>query len=105
MYGGTQQLPAKRPGESAPVTFDFTSSLAATETISSQSVTVSVYSGVDANPSAMLSGVASASGKLVSQQITSGNSGVIYQLQCTITTSLAKILQQSGYLAVVPALT
>lgn len=105
MYGGTQQLPSKRPGESAPVTFDFTGSLVNSETISSQSVVVSVYSGVDANPAGMLSGAATASGKIVSQQITSGVSGVIYQLQCTITTSLSKILQQSSYLAVVPALT
>lgn len=104
-FGGTQPLPVKRPGETGPAVFDFTSSMAASETISTQSVAASVYSGVDANPSAIISGAASASGKLVSQSITGGVSGVIYQLVCTITTSLSKTLQQSSYFAVVPPLT
>lgn len=104
--GGIQsQTPPKRVGETAPVTFDFTSSLALAETISTQVVAATVYSGTDANPSAIISGAASASGKIVSQNITAGISGVIYQLLCTITTSLGKTLQQASYLAVVPNLT
>lgn len=106
MFGGQQPIPvSKKVGETAPVQFDFTSSLGATETISTQSVAASVYSGTDANPSAIISGAASASGKVVSQNITAGVSGVIYQLLCTITTSLGKTVQQSSYLSVVPALT
>lgn len=94
----------KKVGETAPTTFDFTSQLGATETISTQVVAATVYSGVDANPSAIISGAATASGKIVSQVLTAGVSGVIYQLLCTITTSLGKTLQQASYLAVVPAL-
>lgn len=103
-FGGTQPQGTKRTGETAPVTFDFTAQLGAAETISTQTVTASIYSGVDANPSAIISGAASASGKIVSQSITAGVSGVVYQLVCAITTSLGKTLQQSSYLAVVPSL-
>lgn len=104
-FGGTQGQQVKRAGETAPVTFDFTSAMGAAETISTQSVVATVYSGVDATPSAIINGAATASGKVVSQSITAGVSGVVYQLVCTITTSLSKTLQQSSYLAVVPALT
>lgn len=103
-FGGTQPLPLKKVGETAPVVFDFTAALATTETISTQSVAAVVYSGVDANPSAVISGAATANLKLVSQSVTGGVSGVIYQLTCTITTSLGKTLQQSAYFAVVPNL-
>lgn len=103
-FGGTQAQPVKKAGEVGPVTFDFTSSMAVTETISTQSVAATVYSGVDANPSAIISGAATASLKVVSQTLTGGVSGVIYQLLCTITTSLGKTLQQSSYLTVVPTL-
>lgn len=104
-FGGLQPQAVKRAGETAPVPFDFTAQLGAAETISTQVVAATVYSGTDANPSAIVSGAASASGKIVSQAITAGVSGVIYQLVCTITTSLSKTLQQSSYLAVVPPLT
>jgi hypothetical protein len=104
MFGGLQPQDVKRPGETAPVTFDFTAQLGASETIATQAVVASVYSGVDANPSAIVSGAATASGKIVSQAITAGVSGVIYQLVCTITTSASKTLQKSSYLAVVPPL-
>lgn len=103
-FGGSQVQPGKKTGETGPVSFDFTSSLGVTETISTQVVAASVYSGVDANPSAIISGAATASGKIVSQTLTAGVSGVIYQLLCTITTSLGKTLQQSSYLSVTPAL-
>lgn len=104
-FAGQQtQSTSKKVGETAPVVFDFTASMGPTETISTQSVAASVYSGVDAVPAAIVSGSATATGKTVSQSITAGVSGCIYQLLCTITTSLGKTLQQSSYLAVVPAL-
>lgn len=104
-FAGQQPIyNSKKVGEIAPTTFDFTASMAVSETISTQSVAASVYSGTDANPSAIISGAASASGKIVSQTLTGGVSGVIYQLLCTITTSLGKTLQMSSYLSVVPAL-
>lgn len=104
-FAGQQVLSVpKKVGETANVTFNFQSSLAGGETISTQSVAASVYSGVDASPSAIISGSATASGAVVTQKITAGVSGVIYQLLCTVTTSLSQTLQQSSYLAVVPAL-
>lgn len=104
MFGGIQPQGVKRPTELGPITFDFSGSLASTETISTQVVAASVYSGVDANPSAILSGAASASGKIVTQKITVSVSGVLYQLVCTITTSAGNTYTQQSYLATVPAL-
>lgn len=96
------ELPNKLAGETKTVTFDFTSLLGASETISTQSCTATVYSGTDATPSAIISGSASASGAVVSQKITAGTVGVIYYIVCTITTSLSQTLELSGFLAVLP---
>lgn len=97
-------LPAKLLGETRTVTFNFTSLLAPTETISTQTVTATTYSGTDTSPSSIISGSASASGMVVSQKVTAGTLGVIYELLCTITTSLSQTLQLAGNLAVVPDL-
>lgn len=102
---GRADLPSKRAGSTKTYTFDFTSDLAIGETISTQVVAASVYSGTDATPSAIISGVASASGTTVTQKITAGVVGVIYELLCTITTSAGQTLTQPGYLAVLPDLT
>lgn len=98
-------LAPKRSGEVKTVTFDFTSDLAAAETISTQGVVAAVYSGVDASPSSIISGSASASGAQVAQKITGGVIGVTYYLTCTITTSAGQTLVQTGFLAVVPDVT
>ena len=82
--------------------FDFASDLAVGETISTQTVTATVYSGTDANPAAIISGGASASGTKVTQTITGGFTGVIYVLTCTITTSLSQTLKLVGYLLILP---
>ena len=97
------QLPSKYSGETLTVTFDFTSSLASGESISTQSVSASVYSGTDAAPSSIISGSASASGAVVSQKVTGGVSGVLYELDCAITTSAGQTLHQFGLLAVIPS--
>lgn len=99
---GRADLPSKLAGETKVFTFDFSSSLSTGETISTQVVTASVYSGSDAAPSSLISGLATASGAVVSQKITGGTLGVIYELLCTITTSLGQTLLLSGYTAVVP---
>lgn len=98
------ELPPKSVGETRTYQFDFESSLAFGETISSQVVTATVYSGEDATPSAIVDGAATASGSVVSQSITDGEEGVIYDLTCTVETSLSQTLQLSGYLAIVPSL-
>ena len=84
--------------------FDFTSQLAVGETLVTPTVTVTVYSGVDASPLSMLSGSATVSGKQIRQLFTGGTAGVIYDLRCGVTTSAGQTLEQTAYLAVVPNL-
>ena len=91
-------------GETKTLSFDFTSSLGIGETISTQVVSATTYSGTDASPSSIISGVASASGAVVSQKIAGGVLGVTYELLCAITTSTGQTLQQAGFLAVAPDL-
>lgn len=91
-------------GETRSYAFDFTSALGTTETISTKILTAAVYSGTDANPSAIISGSASSSGSIVTQKVTAGTSGVIYALTCTVTTSLGQTLVLMAFLAVVPDL-
>lgn len=96
------ELPPKLLGETKTYYFDFAGLLASGETISSAAVTATVYSGTDANPSAIISGADSTSGSIVSQNITAGTLGVIYELLCAATTSAGQVLQLCGLLAVIP---
>lgn len=96
------ELPPKYLAETAKYEFDFAGLLASAETISTQSVTAIVHSGTDPSPSSIVSGSASASGTVVTQAITGGVLGVIYELTCTITTSASQTLVLTGYLAIVP---
>ena len=89
-------------GVTALITFDFTSDLAAAETISTKTVTAAVYSGTDATPSAVISGSATSSGAIVTQKVIGQTAGVIYELLCEITTSLGQTLRKIGLLAVIP---
>lgn len=89
-------------GETKTYSFDFAGLLASGETISSATVVATVYSGTDAAPSSIISGSDSTSGSIVSQNITAGTLGVIYELLCTATTSAGQLLQIVGLLAVVP---
>lgn len=94
------QLPIKQVGESSKAVFDFISRLAVTETILTASVVATVYSGVDALPSSIISGAATISGTKVTQLLTAGVAGTIYQLICTITTSAGQTLSLPAFLAV-----
>lgn len=94
----------KYTGDTLTLSFDFAAQLASGETISTQVVTATVYSGTDGSPSAIISGSASASGSIVSQKVTAGTAGVIYDLLCSVTTSAGQTLGLSAYLAVVPEL-
>ena len=95
-------LDPKRQGETVNRTFDFTSKLAINETISTQVVTASVWSGVDAAPAALINGAASAAGTVVTQSFTAGVVGVIYLLICRITTNLGQTLELGALFAVIP---
>jgi hypothetical protein len=97
-------FPGKRAGETIFLLFDYTSQLAVGETISSAVVTASVYSGIDASPSSIISGSASISGPVVSQKITAGVLGVIYELLCAATTSTGEVIDLCGALAIIPDL-
>lgn len=101
---GRVTLSGKYQGETKNITFDFTSQLAAGETISSQTVSATVYSGIDSSPSAIISGSASVSGAVVTQAITAGVLGVTYELKCQVTTSAGQTLQLTGYFPIVPEL-
>lgn len=97
-------LESKYLAETKKYDFDFASQLAVGETISTQVCTATVYSGTDASPSSIISGSASASGSVVTQAITAGTLGVIYEITCTITTSASQTLVLSGFLSIVPKL-
>lgn len=97
------ELAPKIAGETVLREFDFASKLASGETISSATVAAVVYSGTDAAPSGVISGADSVSGSVVSQAITGGEAGVIYELTCTALTSASRTLILVGYLAVLPA--
>lgn len=98
------ELPSKALLAVQTYKFDFTSLLAVGETISTQVCTATVYSGTDASPSSIISGAASSSGAVVSQLITGGTLGVLYELRCVITTSAGQTLVLAGYLAIIPDL-
>lgn len=95
-------LSGKLSGETTLTTFDFTSRLAATETISSASVVASVYSGTDTTPQAIVSGAPTISGQTVVQKLTAGTEGVTYSVLCSAVTSLGQTVQLSAYLPIVP---
>ena len=97
-------LQSKLVGDSPNVLFDFTSSLALSETISTQICTASVYSGTDPSPGSLIAGAATASGAQVTQRLLGGVVGVIYEIACKITTSTGQTLQLVGYLPVLPDL-
>ena len=94
-------LQPKTAAELVKRRFDF-----ATETtpLTSPTVTVTVYAGTDASPSALLSGSASVDGSDVVQNFTGGTEGVIYKLVVTATDSAAVVRSRTAYLAVVPSL-
>jgi hypothetical protein len=92
--------PAKLVNETKIYAWDF--NLAAGETISTASCAATVFSGTDATPSALISGSSTISGAKVTQKLTDGTLGVIYQVLCTITTSLGQTLKLMSYIAIVP---
>jgi hypothetical protein len=89
-------------GESLTRKFDFASQLAVGETLSGPSATATVYSGVDATPTAIVSTV-SASGSIVSVLEIGGVAGTIYTLVASVGTSLGNTLKMQGFSAVVSA--
>lgn len=93
-------FPPKLVGATIFADMDFISRLEAGETITGVGVVCSVFSGVDAAPSAVLVGAPAVIGSIVRQQVTGGLAGVMYLLTCTVTTSLGATKIMNCYLAV-----
>lgn len=94
-------LPSKAVGETLPVTFNFLDLLAFGESITGATVAATVFSGTDASPSDVLSGLPVTSTVDAVQVVTGGVAGVIYELTCTVTTSDSNVLTKSARLAVI----
>jgi hypothetical protein len=95
-------LPSIQLGETRTLSFDFTSRMSVGETIAGQACTAGLFSGVDGAPSAVISGVATASGAVVSQNVVGTVEGCVYDIKCVISTSLGQTLIIGGYLACNP---
>lgn len=93
--------PTKRSDARIPIEFPFADQLQFGETISGQAVTCVVSSGTDPTPSNVLFGAPTLSGTNVTQVVTAGVEGVIYQLVCAVTGSLGHIYTKGAKLAVV----
>ena len=77
--------------ENEQFTFDFSTVMASSETISSATSTVEVVSGNDSSPTSILVGSPVISGQQVAQRISGGLDGVIYRIEVSATTSLTNV--------------
>lgn len=96
----TQVIESKFESEELTLTFDMLSRCALGESIATAVVTVSVSSGIDPTPSAMVSGVTTVSNNVASQQIIGGVGGVIYDVVCAARSTLNNIFINVAKLAV-----
>jgi len=90
----------KRTGESLIITFDFKKILVTGETISTSTWSVGVRTGSDSSPSSMISGSPSIVGSQVSHKIIGGVDSTVYQIVCSVSTSLGQIIEGVGLLHV-----
>lgn len=79
--------PAKTPDSIITIQFNFISELINGASISGATLNVEVLSGVDASPENILDGSYTTANGIVSQKITGGIPGVIYQVTCFATLS------------------
>ena len=84
-------------GEEKPVAFDFTDEEVSGSIVSAV-VSVSLKSGTDPSPSAVISGSASISGMRVIQKVVYQVDGAVYLLQCVATDSAGFKHTISAYL-------
>lgn len=83
----TQIYAEKLSQEELTIDVDFLSRCDLGESAATAVSTMTVLSGTDANPSAMLSGVATVSNNIVSQKVIGGVGGVIYLLTISVRTT------------------
>lgn len=79
---------SKRVGETVTIGFDLVNLLVTGETLGSTTFTATVISGTDPSPSGLISGSASVVGSEVSQKITGGVDGVVYEIRAEVDTSV-----------------
>ena len=97
--------PDKHRSEVIQISFDFSGQVPAGTTIlAGQCIcTVTVFSGTDATPSAILSGSPTVVGTTgIRQRVVLGVLGVIYQITMKVTLSSTAIYQRDCYVAIVP---
>ena len=97
-----QVLPSKLVGERITVTFEFLDELQWGEAVLEASVSISVISGVDNNPTDLLYMPAVFTGTLVRQQVWRGIPGVIYLVKCTVMGTEGTIQSKVARLAILP---
>lgn len=95
-----KRWPDKDPAEKLGLTFTFTPALDALETISTVSLAVTVKSGTDASPSALLDGAAAIVAGQVFQRVKTGVDGAIYLVKCLATLSSGRVLALAALLPV-----
>ncbi len=93
---------AKDVSEKDVISFTFAGSMDVGESIGSVSITVEVFSGVDASPSSTISGSPAISANAVTQMVQAGvqDTSYLYRCQATMTPS-GRILVSSGILPVI----
>lgn len=94
-------FPAKAVGETQPYVVNFSDRLQFGESINGAAVAISVFSGTDPTPNSLLSGVATydSSGN-VTQVLTGGVIGVVYNVVYTVTGTNSHNYVKVGQLAV-----
>jgi hypothetical protein len=94
--------PVKRISDTIIVTFDFSDQMIPGETIGNTGVFSELWSGVDATPSAMISGTATIDGQTITQKIIGGAYGAIYTLIALIDTSRGQALSSRTKIVILP---
>lgn len=80
-----KRLDTKDPAERKLVVFDFANQLEPGIAIASTTVQVTLASGVDATPAALLDGAATIANDRVLQRVVGGANEALYQLRCLAT--------------------
>lgn len=91
----------KAASETRIIIADLASAMNAGDALSSATVTCSLWSGVDASPSSVISGSATVSGTKVTQKVTGGVEGNIYILTFSGVTAATATVKATMYLAIV----
>jgi hypothetical protein len=68
------------------------------QTLASGEVTITVESGTDPNPQAMLVGLPTINGAMITQRVSGGINGCVYRLSFQATTSTGQVFEEVAYL-------